>query len=832
MELTKIYFDAYKSLLKKELEKTENCIGIVGKNESGKSNVLEAINILSGNKQLSLSDTPRMSETNSPKLRFEFKPTNEEKEKIKALIHDWSEKNTLIGKNIKISDITIFYNIEFEKKIKQEKRYFTIKGITLDSDCYFLLPKHLNDHYKINHDKIFVPLSNAIIVKEKSFEIDEQHNSIYHSLEDLNFKISTLQEEIRQFNEISLTEVANEIIKNINEPTTAEKAEENEKTKSQSERKSQNEILKKEKDLSQKLQERIRFEKSINDFNTDLIKKSLSDEIGNLDTELKKAKSDFDANNESISKLGKPDTIVEEAQKLELVTFNLNAKTLSARIAKLEKEIDTKTKILGSLNTPLREKYTKNFNEFNNYLNNIMNSYLENCLPKVVFWENSKDFILQSETLFSDILSKNDLSEISRPLVNIFRICLNINTIEDIKTQINDIQNITYNRSKVNDILNEKINEYIKSVWTEYDQQIKISLEEKRIRIEIYDPEYKNRSYYSMEERSQGCKAFLSFLLTIGAEAKHGVIKDTILLLDEPETHLHPTGVRFMLEELIKISEKGNLVIYATHSIFMIDRNNYNRHIILKKKKEQTIIEPSLRDRVGYFIQEEVLYMALDINLNKDFTSTNKDNFVFEGNGDAILFQHYYNKILDEASRPFSSKNTSFYQGGKCTDIKKYFSQRPIQLGTKWVFILDSDEPANELKKFLEDKYKEYINIEIFIFQYTTNIAKNIELEDLLSPELIDDVIISTYDQLEVKTGKEFKNIRKPKDTFDEIKSKVTELYKKKEDFIPLFKENLNDTIHSKLGTKEKFIEDFPKYYNWCEKTTALIKNLINKSSN
>jgi predicted ATP-dependent endonuclease of OLD family len=39
-----------------------------------------------------------------------------------------------------------------------------------------------------------------------------------------------------------------------------------------------------------------------------------------------------------------------------------------------------------------------------------------------------------------------------------------------------------------------------------------------------------------------------------------------VILLDEPETHLHPSGQKYLRNELLKISE-NNLVIYATHSI-------------------------------------------------------------------------------------------------------------------------------------------------------------------------------------------------------------------------------------------------------------------------
>ena len=245
-----------------------------------------------------------------------------------------------------------------------------------------------------------------------------------------------------------------------------------------------------------------------------------------------------------------------------------------------------------------------------------------------------------------------------------------------------------------------------------------------------------------MQERSQGCQTFISFLLTIGAEAKQGVIRDTVLLLDEPETHLHPSGVRFMLQELIKAAQNGNKVIFATHSIFMIDRDCYNRHVIVTKEKEQTNIRPSRRDRIGFFMQEEVLYSALDINLNKDFDSTNRYNFVFEGNGDAMLFHHFYGP-LGKRGQPFDLDMTSFYQGGKCSSIKKYFTSRPIQLGSLWVFILDSDKPADELKDFFQGKYRKFINDFIFIFQYAKegSAEKGIQLEDMLPEEILKQAI-------------------------------------------------------------------------------------------
>ena len=84
-----------------------------------------------------------------------------------------------------------------------------------------------------------------------------------------------------------------------------------------------------------------------------------------------------------------------------------------------------------------------------------------------------------------------------------------------------------------------------------------------------------------------------------------------------------------------------------------------------------------------------------------DFHNNYDVLLVFEGDGDARLFEKFYG-LLDKGDWRFDRDMTSFYQGGKCSDIKKYFETKPIQLGSAWVFLLDSDEPANELKDFLE----------------------------------------------------------------------------------------------------------------------------------
>jgi len=282
-----------------------------------------------------------------------------------------------------------------------------------------------------------------------------------------------------------------------------------------------------------------------------------------------------------------------------------------------------------------------------------------------------------------------------------------------------------------------------------------------------------------------------------------------------------------MLKELIKISQKNNHVVYATHSIFMIDRENYNRHVYLKKKNERTSINPSQINRIGFFMQEEVLHKSLNIDLSKDFNSTNIFNFVFEGDGDVNLFKYFYEKVLKKP--PLDKKNCSFYQGGKCNDIRNYLFKNPIQLGTKWIFILDKDLPANNLKDFITSRYKNYIDKDLFIFQYENeNKPDNniIELEDLIPIEIINESYSETLKALNILDDfEEFKSDGLAYSSYnDKILNSFLSSKNEKEIFKANFKKLLNDKIKNKLDSindPKGFENAFSEYSTWVNKAVV-----------
>ncbi|MFZ2205500.1 MAG: AAA family ATPase [Minisyncoccia bacterium] len=711
------------------------------------------------------------------------------------------------------------------------------------------MPK-VNDSYKINVGASFLPLEKAIIIKDSNVFIDNKHHETYIEIENISELITEEETAIKSFQEKlfnlpidsdtnpvenSLTpiqEISPETIKLVapNDIQPGLLKEERELIAA--------EIIKRRAKIELLLRSKNNLFLKIKDFDSATIIDSASTTISKADSEILRLGTELkttEVKHNELKALPTPD----ELQKVELTNSTQTINDIKLKIKDFENKKVESQKLVDDLKQPLIEKYTKDISELHKHIYGLIQIPLMNFLPKIVYWEHGAKYILQSETLFTELLNKTSLEDISRPLVNVFRIGLYIHTIEELKEKIIEIQIDPGERSRYEATLNEKINKYIKKVWCDYDQDLKISLEKDQIRIQIFDPSKNGASFYNMEDRSQGCKTFLSFLLTIGVEAEHGVIKNTILLLDEPETHLHPSGVRFMLQELIKISEKGNLVIYATHSIFLIDRNKFDRHVILKKEKENTTIKPSNVGRIGYFMQEEVLYGTLDFNLKNDFSSTNEYNFVFEGDGDVILFEHFYDKILSkDANRPYQLKSTSFHQGGKCSDIQKYLTNRPIQLGTKWVFILDKDNAGDGLKKFIEGKYKNYLNSDIFVFQYDNKgkKSKEIELEDLFAPQFIIETYLETAKQLTCSIDEiALKKLVTEDDNYITYNDSIISdhiIGERKSEFKGKFKEIFNTKIKlSCEGNKNEvsFKKIFPEYYKWVTEVTAKL-NSCNKA--
>ncbi len=790
MQLVKVYFDAYKSLQNKELNITDNCIGLVGINESGKSNILRAINHINTDNPLSINDAPKANKTINPKLRFEFELSENEQRDVSKIIDSWIKGKTATKIKIKPEDLNIVYHIEIDSETKKEKRFISLNNSKIDLDKNFVLLKNfLSDLDKIKIRDSFIPISHAVIIDFCNYE--KNHNIYKDSV-----KLQKIKNEINEL----------EVLKN---QITKHDANDSKKSTSSSNLTFKENLQELSNKIKSKQSECEKIQKNLDGYDVVSEKKKLEDNINKLNSDIQKKEN-------NLKIISSADTVKSPPRE---ITSSINK--IKAEINNLKNRLFSQEKELEQLNTHIMDKYTQDSQYIIPHLESLLEKYLIQMLPDVVFWTYQDSLTIEAETFFEDIIDNKDFTVKLKPLYNVLKTGLNISSSEELNDKLKKLKTSPTERCKASDTLKTKINKYIENAWSNFNQKIDIRLERDHILFSIYDPEIDDPNYFNMNERSQGAKTFISFLLTIGSAVEQGIINNMILLIDEPETHLHPSGVRFMLDELIKISDKDNQVIYATHSIFMIDRKNYDRHIILEKRNQKTNIIPSRKDRVGCFLQEEVLYSTLDFHFDKDLSSLNEHNFVFEGDGDTSLFEYYYNLLQN---KPFEIKKSSFFHGGGCTNIEKFLNRKPIQLGSKWIFILDKDKPAEGLKKMIEGKYREFLKKYVYVFQYNLNDGKtdNVELENLLPTELLDEVYSITESKFENIDSESVRGIIENHNCNGVSKEEVS-------DVKGVFKECLNSHIKAKLNgikKQEDFESTFPEYSSWAKS----VINEINKS--
>ncbi|ORC35742.1 hypothetical protein B4O97_08885 [Marispirochaeta aestuarii] len=284
----------------------------------------------------------------------------------------------------------------------------------------------------------------------------------------------------------------------------------------------------------------------------------------------------------------------------EVATKNVNGQPQKYKIYKIEmiKENDANEE-------ELSEEVLKEI------INNSLVKIVKSKEPKVSFWKPSEEYLISNVKL-EDF--KNNPT-VNIPLRNIFAIS-GYKTKQKIADEINRITNDQLRR-KMMTKLSKATTRYIQKIWRhniEFDIEINDS---KLCVVSVKDSGSDNQyNFHKMTNRSEGFKQFISLILSLSIETRELNKENDLILIDEPEAHLHPSGIRDLREELLEIG-KTNYLFIATHSPFLVDFKRKERNIIVKKGRtaltELQYIknEQDLRD-------DEVLEIAFGINIYKD----------------------------------------------------------------------------------------------------------------------------------------------------------------------------------------------------------------------
>jgi hypothetical protein len=317
------------------------------------------------------------------------------------------------------------------------------------------------------------------------------------------------------------------------------------------------------------------------------------------------------------------------------------------------------------------------------HCNSELRAILESKIPACVYWTYEDRFLLPANVLIDEFSSDPDTCI---PLREMFRLA----DIHDVKKEISSAAARGNNHLRnLLERVADRATTHIRGIWKEY-KSISIKLELNGSGIDASIVDHFNR--YNFADRSDGFKRFVSFLLVISARARTNSLRNTLILVDEAEIGLHPSGVKYLREELKRIAE-NNYVVVSTHSTFMIDRETIGRHLIVKKTKEITEITPVDSTNI---VDEEVVFNALNHSV---FDVLKPMNFLFEGWRDLRLFEVAIAKrgsdVKDEAHR-LGEVGRCFLQGvndaGRVVPILELASRQ-------YVVVSDSDEAAQQAQK-------------------------------------------------------------------------------------------------------------------------------------
>ncbi|TFH40412.1 MAG: ATP-binding protein, partial [ANME-2 cluster archaeon] len=227
------------------------------------------------------------------------------------------------------------------------------------------------------------------------------------------------------------------------------------------------------------------------------------------------------------------------------------------------------------------------------------------------------------------------------PLKNIF-VLSKYKTNEEIKTKIEEIINNHSRRRGLQSTLSKNATNYFGNVWN-HKIEIDIEISETLMcNVHIKDKGKANENkFFNMNSRSQGFHQFASLILSLSIQNHSLDMKNRLILIDEPENHLHPSGIRDMMEEFLKIGE-NNYVFLATHSCFMIDKKTKQRNFIIKKDNANNTIYQQINEESEVF-DDEVLRDAFGINIYRDFLSPYK--LLVEGLSDKKIIKKTLDKL-------------------------------------------------------------------------------------------------------------------------------------------------------------------------------------------
>jgi|GEM_PF-804813 len=425
-------------------------------------------------------------------------------------------------------------------------------------------------------------------------------------------------------------------------------------------------------------------------------------------------------------------------------------------------------------------------------------------IPVDVWKSEEKDkYLVPEQVQLKDFIKSTDANI---PLKNIFYLA-GYKTDKDITAIVNEAEKSNNERLKLGDTLGAKSTEYLNKKWNEHEIEIEVRVESD-LSAYVYVKDKSDKSNrFNMSDRSQGFKQFVSLLLSISISSLSGDVKDHLVLIDEPEVHLHPSGMRWMRDELLEIG-KNNYLFISTHSNFMIDEKTKDRHYLLTKSKAGLTQSRQIKTEED-ITNDDILKSAFGINVIADFLPERK--LLVEGATDKNLLETALAKINKD-------HNISIANGTGNTIVATATLMAFYRVSS--MVMTDDDEQGKKMKKEIE-------KIGDKLFKGNVHTIRNLN-GDIIEGGTIEDTLPMTFVQSEA--NKQFKKNGVADITLDDktpfcsqltlhLQKEISEDGKTKKDK----KQEVDDILMaikisvSKYAPKSTFKTDAPKLHDLAE---------------
>ena len=291
--------------------------------------------------------------------------------------------------------------------------------------------------------------------------------------------------------------------------------------------------------------------------------------------------------------------------------------------------------------------------------------------------------------------------------------------------------------------INGQLNQFLPKL-----KSVRIGLTDKYSRVlfrKDIDVEIDDGVLTNLSKKGDGVKSLITIALLSETTTD---VKNRIIIIDEPENHLHPEAIHYIKEVLSKISNKHQIII-STHSPIFVNRLDIKSNIIVRDSKAEPANRiDDIRTILGTLTSDNLQYADYVI--------------IVEGLTDKTILGKYFEMFEKDIFNLIKSNKITIRNIAGIRNLN-YELMGLERYCCHFKAFLDYDDAGRNASKDAMEKL--HISNEYFRF-FKDCYFENSEIEDLIEEEVYDEYLKKK--QIDIRNGL-FRN--KTKKWADRIKS-------------------------------------------------------------